>query len=153
MVPLTPSLLPRYNFVRATSRRIHDLLRPFTTREDYYQSARALGLLQGETITLDTEDDLSLIADLAYHSLAPDGSSLLARQAPQLRGQLSAREQPVLEAMARARFAVWKIEAPVPGVGAYTRDLLRGGRHAIVDRGLSMNAPPGPAHPEPPGGH
>src|SRR3954462_11848140 len=113
--------LARYRHLRAISTRHHTEALRFLSRPALLEQARHLGLTAGEMLVAESMDEFTLVVDLAIHATRPGRSRAIDRYAGAARLRPGSDEAPVLEAMRRARFSVWRVERRHGGPGWSSR--------------------------------
>jgi hypothetical protein len=136
-------ILERYRHLRAISTRHHSAALEFLSRPAILEHAKRLGLAAGGMLVADSEEEMTLVFDLALYT-AKDGRSRAldryARAAPLAPGSDEGR---VLEAMRHARFSVWRINHRHEIAGLIVTDVLREIEAWVVDENLEASAPEG----------
>jgi hypothetical protein len=107
------------------------------------KEARSLGLLRGQILVADSEDELTLAFDLAIYSARPGRSCALDRYARAARLAAGSDEARVLDAMRAARFSIWRIERKHETAGLMVSDLCRETEGWLMDERLEAGAEPG----------
>jgi hypothetical protein len=136
-------ILERYRHLRAISTRHHSAALEFLSRPAILEHAKRLGLAAGGMLVADSEEEMTLVFDLALYT-AKDGRSRAldryARAAPLAPGSDEGR---VLEAMRHARLSVWRINHRHEIAGLMVTDVLREVEAWVVDENLEASAPEG----------
>src|SRR4051812_14304629 len=139
-------VLARYRHLRAISTHHHTEAMNFFSRPALLEQARHLGLAAGGVLTAESFDELTLVVDLAIHTSRPGRSRAIDRYAGAARLRPGSDEAPVLEAMRRARFSVWRVERRHGAAGRLVvQDLLRQDEAWLVDEAMERSAPAGMA--------
>jgi hypothetical protein len=113
------------------------------TGEDIQQAARDLGMLQGKTISFETEGEASVLMDYAIHDIRHDGSNLIdrvLRDQPPAEGSI---EQRLLRSLQHARFTLFTVTDVEPGLGVHGRATHLDEPCFLADVGFSKTAVPG----------
>ncbi len=138
-------ILARYRQLRTISRQHHSAALKFLATPTILDQARRLGLAAGKGLVAESEDELTLVFDLAIHS--PIGARSRAidryRKAARLAPESDAAK--VLEAMCRADFSLWRIERRHETAGLIVFDVLRQSEAWLMDEGLEQSAEDGMA--------
>jgi hypothetical protein len=74
-------VLTRYRHFREISKQHHSAVLNFLPKDTVISHARRIGLAQGETLVLDSMDDLNLVFDLLIHTAPKDRSRAIDRYA------------------------------------------------------------------------
>ncbi len=145
----TPSrgdVLARYRHLREISKCHHSNVMDFLSRDAILHHARRLGLAAGNTLLLDSMDELTLAFDLAIHTAPVGRSRAVDRYARSVRLAHGSDEALVLEAMCNARFAVVLVQRRHQVAGLLVTDVFRNIDLRLVDEGLEMSLPDGSAY-------
>lgn len=133
----------RYRALRAISMAHHGAVLRHLSRAAVMKEARSLGLVRGQTLVADSEDELTLAFDLAIYTARPGRSSALDRYARVARLAAGSDEAQVLDAMRAARFSIWRIERKHETAGLMVSDMCRETEGWLMDEGLEAGAEPG----------
>jgi hypothetical protein len=141
-LPGRAEVLARYRHLREIGKRHHSEVMKFLANDAIVQHGRRLGLVDGRTFILDSEDELTLAFDLAIYT-APEGRSrAIDRYARSARFAPGSDEALVLDAMRSARFAVVMVKRRHESAGLIVTDLFRKIDLWLVDEGLEISLPP-----------
>jgi len=138
-------ILERYRQLRAISTRHHSAVFELVSREAVLEHARRLGLAEGRMLVAESEEEMTLVVDLALYTAKQGRSRALDRYARAARLPAGSDEALVLDAMRRARFSVWRIGPRHETVGSVVTDVLREAEDWLVDEHLEASAPEGTA--------
>lgn len=138
-------ILDRYRHLRAISTRHHSGALDHLARPAILGRAKDLGLADGSAIVAGSEEEMTLIFDLAIHTVRQGRSRAIDRYAKVVALPAGTDEARVLEAMRQAKFSIWRIERHHDAAGLIVLDVLRGGETWLVDEGLTVSAEPGMA--------
>src|SRR6201996_6510944 len=138
-----PEILTRYRRLRQISKEHHQAVLDILAPGVVLEWAKRLGLMQGRTVVLESEHDMTLVEDLATYLPRLGRSHPLDRYARAARFAPDSDEAIVLEAMNHACFSVWRVERRHEIAGLVLRDLLRGGEIQLVDETMEKNTPLG----------
>jgi len=119
------AVIARYRRLRAICKDHNQAVLRHVPRSGIFDQARRLGLLEGKTIVVDSEDELMLIYDLAIHSPCLGRTRPIERYRKAARPAAGSDEALVLDAMCASRFTVWSIERRHEVAGLVVRDLMR----------------------------
>ena len=134
-------VLTRYRRLRQVSKEHHRAVLNIIAPDVVFDWAKRLGLTQGKSVVLDSENEMTLAEDLATYLPRPGRSHPLDRYARAAQFAPDSDEAIVLEAMRHACFSVWRVERRHPSAGLILGDLLRGGEIRLVDETMEKNAP------------
>jgi hypothetical protein len=140
---LRGEILDRYRNLRAISTRHHSAALDYLARPAILEQAKHLGLAYGRALFADSEEEMTLIFDLAIHTAKPGRSRAIDRYAKVAVLAPGSDEVHMLEAMREARFSVWQIEDRHEAAGVIVSDLLRDTTTWLVDEGLTGSTEPG----------
>jgi hypothetical protein len=143
--PSRGEVLARYRKMREISKRHNSKIVRFLSRNAILHQARRLGLADGNTLVLDSMDDLNLAFDLTIHTAPVGRSRAIDRYAGSAQLASGSDEAIVLEVMRNARFAVMLVQRRHPAAGLIVTDLFRGTELWLVDEGLEVSLPEGSA--------
>jgi hypothetical protein len=133
------NLVSLYKRRRNTSREMNHVLVTRLSRDVLDEGGKKLGILKGNKLILDTEDEIAVLMDFCIHDVRRNGRTAvesLARESPYAPGS---EEMAYLNALLQARFSLLLIERVEPERGVEVRDLRWGGTKFIMDIGLSMS--------------
>jgi hypothetical protein len=136
-------ILDRYRHLRAISARHHSAALDRLARPAILEQAKHLGLAYGQALLAESEEDLTLIFDLAIDTAKPGRSRAIDRYPKTAKNLSGPDDAHMLAAMRQARFSVWRIERRHQATGVIVADLLRDSETWLVDEGLSVSAEPG----------
>jgi hypothetical protein len=136
-------VIDRYRKFRAISRRHNSGAVKCLSSEAFMEQARRLGIVRGRTLILNTEDELTLVNDLALYARQGGRKRPLDRYASSQRLSSHSDEARVLDAMLAARFALIRVERRHPEAGLIVSDLTRGEEFWLVDEGMEATVPVG----------
>jgi hypothetical protein len=136
-------ILARHRRLRQVSKEHHHAVLDVIAPDVLLDWAKRLHLTEGSTVVFESEHEMTLAEDLATYLPRPGRSHPLDRYARSARFASGSDEAVVLEAMRRARFAVWRIERLHETAGLILRDLLRGEETWLVDETMEKNPPLG----------
>ena len=135
--------IDRYRKFRAISRTHNSDALKFVSSEALMEQARRLGIVRGRTLILDSEDEFTLVYDLALYGCQGGRKRPLDRYASSQRLSSDSDEARVLEAMLAARFVLIRLERRHPEAGLIVADLLSDEEFWLVDEGLEASMPVG----------
>ena len=134
------AILHRYRHLREISMDHHSGAIGCLSRPAVVEHARRLGLAVGQNLLMNSDEEMTLIFDLAIYTAREGRSRAIDRYAKAARVRPGSDEAFMLEAMRRARFSLWKIERPHATIGLVVTDLLRQSEVWLVDDGLQNSA-------------
>ena len=135
-------LLPVYLRLRQAGLRLNHKLVGTLSKEALHEGARRLGMLHGETLVFDSEDETSVLMDYCIYNLYSGGKNAAQRYLAESPPG-GPDEMIFLQAMQTAYYSILQVTDVERGVGVAVRDLLRGGTGFLVDVGFGSSAQPG----------
>jgi len=99
-------VLCRYRHLREISRRHHSAALKFLVRPTIMEHARRLGLTKGKVLVAESEEELTLVFDLAIHTAREGRSRAIDRFAQAAHFIQGSDEALMLEAMRQGRFSI-----------------------------------------------
>jgi hypothetical protein len=136
-------VLRRYRHLRAIGTHHHGAALNHVARPAIMEYAKRLGLKVGRTLIADSEEDVTLVFDLAIYTARGGRSRAIDRYAKTVRLLPDSDEVGMLHAMCRARFSIWRIDRRHDTCGFMVSDLLREAESWLVDEGLESSDPIG----------
>ena len=136
-------VLGRYRHLRSISKHHHDTILKFLAQPTILEHARHLGMRDGQTVAADSEEELTLVLDLAIHTAREGRSRAIDRYAKAVGLPSNSDDGLVLEAMCRARFSLWRIARRHDICGLVVDDLIRQAENWLVDEGLEKSGADG----------
>jgi hypothetical protein len=136
-------ILDRYRRLRAIGTRHHSAALGCLARPAMLERAKHLGLAYGRSVLAETEEEMTLVFDLAVHTAKPGRSRAIDRYARAAAPCSGSDEAHTLEALCRARFSIWRIIRRHEVAGVMVKDVLRDSEAWLVDEALTVSASPG----------
>ena len=134
-------ILTCYRRLRQVSKKHHhDVLR-IIAPDVVLDWAKRIGLMQGKTLILESQHEMTLAEDLATYLPRLGHPYPLDRYARTARFAPGSDEAIVLEAMRHAPFSLWRVERRHATAGLILRDMLRGEEVWLVDETLEKDPP------------
>jgi hypothetical protein len=133
-------LLARYTHLRRIGRELNNRLVGALSRSAIGEAGKKLGVLRGNALALDTEDELAVLMDFALHDVRRHRATAVERYLAERPPDTDADELPLLRAKRQARYSLFVVESADPGLGVHVRDLVRDESQFLVDVGLSQTA-------------
>jgi hypothetical protein len=118
-------ILDRYHHLRAISTRHHSAALDCLARSAILERAKHLGLVYGQALVAESEEEMTLIFDLAVHTAKPGRSRAIDRYAKAAALSSGCNEARTLGAICQARFSVWRIKRHHEVAGVIVTDVLR----------------------------
>jgi hypothetical protein len=135
--------LNHHRRLRAVLTRHQNLAVTTVPRTALRKWAGAFGLLEGNTLQLDSDGELTILFDFLVYHHRQRGKSLVQKYLAALPPTDDPDETLVRRAMAAPRFSMFEIAESHSFTGVTVRDRVRGGTLFVVDEALSTSAKPG----------
>jgi hypothetical protein len=136
-------ILEHYRRLRGISTRHHSAALARLAGPTLLEQAKHLGLAYGRRLVAESEEEMTLIVDLAVHTARPGRSRAIDRYAKATALTPGSDEANALEAMRQAEFSLWRIESHHEISGLVVKDVLRNKETWLVDESLTDCAEPG----------
>ena len=136
-------VLEHYRHLRGISTRHHSAALARLAGPTLLEQAKHLGLAYGRALVAESEEEMTLIFDLAVHTARPGRSRAIDRYAKATAPPPGSDEASALEAIRQAQFSLWRIESHHEIVGLVVTDVLRDKETWLVDESLTESAEPG----------
>ena len=136
-------LLPRYKRLRKAALRLNNRLVKTLSRSVLDEGGKKLGILQGNVLTLDSEDEIAVLMDYCIYDVRRRGANAVERDLAKSPPTPESDEMTLLQAMRQAYYSLFAVEAVERGVGVHVKDLLRDESLFLVDVGFGSSAPLG----------
>lgn len=108
-LPNNPSL-EQYRRYRAAGKSLSQkIMKALMTKAVINRTAHALGLGQNNLLVLDSEDDVSVLADFAFYEVLQHGHSLVQKYQDEY-GPTDEVERALLDAMVKAKTGLFRVE-------------------------------------------
>jgi hypothetical protein len=105
--------------------------------------AKKLGLSRGDTLVLDSEDELSVLMDYCLLSHRRAGKTLAQIYKDRHPPSPGSDEAYLLDAFLSSWYSLFQVQSVTPGIGATLKDLIQARSLLLVDVGLSQSAASG----------
>lgn len=133
-------ILSRYRHFRTISRHHNDEALSYLSRQAVLDQAKRLGLAHRTTLVADSEEEMTLVFDLALHTAPPGRSRALDRYARAAQLPPGSDEALALDAMRQSRFSIWKVKELHETAGLIVTDVMRDEQAWLVDENLEAAA-------------
>jgi hypothetical protein len=133
----------RYRTLRAVASRHQNAAVAKVSKTAMNRGATDMGLLDGKTMLLETDQELTILFDHLIYDRVSRGKTPMQRYLDKLPETDDADEALVRGGMSRQVLTLFEIEKVEHGTGLLGRDLLRDRTHFVVDELLSISASPG----------
>jgi len=141
----TADVLPRYRERRSVQRELNARMLKSLPKDAVWECAQSLGVPDKSWLTACDSSELYMVVDFAVHRHAWRGATAVARLFLDHLSHPSELSRAVIESLSNARFSMWMVHAPHPGIGADLIDILTLRRVFLFDVDLSQSAPKGTA--------
>ena len=136
-------VLDRYRHLRAISARYHTAALGRLARPTILEHAKHLGLAYGQALWAESDEEMTLIFDLAIHTARPGRTRAIDRYSKAEKPSTRPGGGPHARSNPPRGFSVWRIERRHEMTGVIVTDLLRDSETWLVDEGLTNTARPG----------
>lgn len=137
-------LLSRYRSDRAISVEIQTGALKYASRSAILKQAKRLGLSDGKSLVLNSENELPLVFDLLLYTVPRGGRSrAIDRYAHAHRPEPGSDQERVLSALQSSRFSLFQIKERHAAAGLLIEDLLRQEEVWLIDESLEVSAQAG----------
>ena len=133
-------VLDRYRYLRVISTHHHSAALNFLSKATILERAKSLGLTSGGMLAPQSDEEMTLVLDLALYTAKAGRSRALDRYARAARLGPGSDDARMLDAMCNARFSIWRIERRHATVGLIALDMLREVEVWLVDEKLEESA-------------
>ncbi len=133
-------LVARYQRLRHVRMRLNNELVSRLPIDDLKEGAKKLGMLRGDTIVLDNEDESSVLMDYCIYNVSRRGRNAVEQYLCDRPPDPDSDEMTCLHAMQHATYALVVVLDVEPGVGCHIRNLFTDETRLLVDMGLSQSA-------------
>ncbi len=133
----------RYKHLRQVGLELNNAIVRATDPESFKEAAKAFGLLHGNVITLDTEDQISLVTDYCLHDIRRHGKNPLEVFLERTPPPADSDEMQILKASIESTYTILGIEGAEAGRGCYVLDFFNLRRYFLTDVNLSRGSPEG----------
>ena len=136
-------VLNRYKELRARGRALNDRLIKQLPKTAIRECAKKLGLLEGKTLVLDSEHELSVLFDYCLYSHRRGNKTVIDRYLEHAPPAVPSEEDMrLLNAMSNAYYSLFLVDAVQTDKGATLHDLLRDKTFFLMDTGLGQSVRP-----------
>jgi len=129
----------RYQQLRQLARRLNSALTKTIPREAMQEMGEALGIMQKNTLILDTMDVAGVLMDSCLFDWIKGGKNLVERYVEAHPPTPGTDEHLLLQAYCRAKYRLLMPRATSPGAATYWLDALSGESIALMDINLSQS--------------
>jgi len=137
------SMLSRYRQLRDLDIAQNRLIVKLLDKPQLHEGAAKLGLLQGNVLNFDAEEDTGALFEYCNHDVWRNGRNALGRYLADSPPPADSAEMMLLQAKLSAVFSMFVVEKVGRGVGVEVRDLIRGDSRALMDVSLGNCADSG----------
>jgi hypothetical protein len=133
-------LLARYRRLREVGRAVNNTLVERLPRDVLDEGGETLGLLKGNKLILDSEDEIAVLMDFCIHDIRRAGLNAIDHLLVEAPYPPGSDEAICSEALKDARFSLFLVERVEPGLGVWVKDLVREDSRLIIDVNFSRSA-------------
>jgi len=139
------AILRDYQSLRRVSIDLSTRLAQTLSSDEISAAAKALGMLHGKTIDVETKDEIAVMMDYAIHDLSRDGRNAVQRMLEDHPPPEGSAELRLLRSMRNSHYTLLAVQAPIPGFGVRGFDGVEQKPIVVVDVGFGTTAVPGAA--------
>jgi hypothetical protein len=136
-------VLARYKHLRQVSRNLNSKLVECLSKDVLYEGGRKLGILKGNTLEFDSEDETSVLMDYCIYDVRRNGCNAIEQYLISFPSDSESDELNCLRSMQRAIYSLFVVESVERGLGATVRDMRTNEINLVVDTGFGSSARPG----------
>ena len=136
-------LLSRYKRLREVGRNLNSHLVTLVPKAALLECGKKLGLVQGKTLALDNEEELSILFDYCLYNYRRGGKNIIERYLETSPTLATEDEMILLKAKLNSYYSLFSVEEVHQGRGATLRDILRDKTLLLMDLGIGTSAIPG----------
>ena len=136
-------LVARYQQLRTNSRNLNNRLVTRLSKDTLHEGGRKLGILKGNTLVFDTEDEPAVLMDYCIYDVRRKGRNTIEQYLIDCPPDPESGETTCLQAMQHAIYSLFVVESVERGLGVTVRDLLSQEVLLVVDMGFGSSAQPG----------
>ena len=136
-------ILTRYKHLRLVSRNLNDKLVRRLSKDVLHEGGRKLGILKGNTLVFESEDESSVLMDYCIYDVRRNGCNVIEQYLISSAPDSESDELDCLRSMQRAIYSLFEVESVERGLGVTVRDMRTNETHLVVDTGLGSSAQPG----------
>ena len=136
-------IVDRYQRRRPIRMRLNHALTGLLSKDAIHEGARRLGMLRGDVIYFDNEDETSVLMDYCIYDVYRNGRNAVEQYLCDSPPDPDSDEMDCLRAMQHATYSLVAVLRVEPGVGCQVRNLFTDETRLLVDIGFSRTAQPG----------
>jgi hypothetical protein len=136
-------ILRDYRELRRVSMALAHRMAKMLDGEEIRAAARSLGVLNGEHVDIEPEDELTAVADYAVFNLFRSGRNAVDRLLEEDPPPEGSTELRLLRLMQESHYTIFEVEKAIPGFGVRGFDGPERIPIVLVDLGFSATAAPG----------
>jgi hypothetical protein len=133
-----PEVDAEYIRLRSVARALNNRLVKTLSRAVMGEGGKKLGILKGNTLVLDSEDEIAVLMDFCIYNVRRDGRNAVERFLATSPPPPESDEMLILRAMQNAWYSLFRVGSSAPGTGIATFDLLRELPQFFVDVSMSQ---------------
>lgn len=136
------ALLARYKQLRRVSRELNSRLAGQLSKEMIQEGGKALGILKGKTLVLDTEDESSVLMDYCIYNVRRDGRTVIETHQVSSGADSESDELICFRAMQSAIYSIFVVETVEEGLGVTVQDVQTNKTYRVIDTGFASSCRP-----------
>lgn len=136
-------LRKRYEHMRGVAVQLGNQLISSLSKQVLHEGGKKLGIIEGETLVFDSEDEMSLLMDYCIYNVRSAGRNRIEQYLLESPPPAESDEMVCLQAMQKAIYSVFLVEAIEPDLGVHVQNLSSLDRFLLADLGLAATGEPG----------
>lgn len=136
-------IVARYERLRPIRMRLNHTLTGLLSKRVIHEGAKRLGMLRGETVFFENEDQTSVLMDYCIYNVYHNGRNAVEQYLCDSLPDPDSEEMDCLQAMQHATYSMVVVLGVEPGLGCVIRNLFTDETRLLVDMGFSRSARPG----------
>ena len=135
--------LERYKRLRKVEVALNRILVRQLGKSAIHEGGRDLGVMKRGTLIFESDDEMTILMDYCIHNHRIGKKTVVERYLETSPPDPVSDEMLLLRALRDSFFSVFVVTGLEKGYLCYVQDILRGGRHIIMDTGFGSTSSPG----------
>jgi hypothetical protein len=136
-------MVAEYTRTRAISKALNNRLVETLSRSVLDEGGKKLGILRGDTLMLESEDEIAILMDLCIYNVRRQGLNAVERFLEKSPPPEDSDEMRILQGMRKAWYSLFQVTQVFPGRGVEASDILYERTTFIMDVSFSQSVVPG----------
>ncbi len=132
--------LTRYQQFRTLQKSLNGPLLEMLPKSALGKCGKVLGIYKNNILVFGSESEMSVLMEYCLYDYRWDGQNVIEKYVSQTPLEAGSDKAILLEAMVKARYSLFRVDAVEKGVGIQTLDLFRGDSSFVIDIALSETA-------------